>query len=251
MKSITILLLAFSVGLAGCKSAQIFPQPTVDEGQVLVTLTGVPKAGVTGPSEEISDSYSGDTMSVERGKRFQRVDYDEIENVVVILERIDGTEIKANNLPAASIDFDEDGFISPFYTFKLVDDYLKLQNKSDDTLTVFFASRSDLAFDFVEKPNTESDVDSKYFMQSDTIGEWTITIDEIDSAQATLLTTFGLAWIGSSDEQAFFGNLDDGEYIVKVIAPRLPVVTRTLTVTKGKRSAVNVKLTVNGLPKSK
>ncbi|MCF6227092.1 MAG: hypothetical protein L3J82_00265 [Planctomycetes bacterium] len=251
MKSSILLLLIISISIAGCKSTPNYPQPTPGEGQVLVTLTGVPKAGVTGPSEEISDSYSGDTMSVERGKRFQRVDYDEIEDVVVILERVDGNPIYSVAIEDLTIVIEDDGFDSSLYAVKLGIGWLNFKNESDTTVYVVLADEENAPWGINVGDNSTSGMGENYPGMPDGAGEWTVTIDEIESAEAIVIATHGLIWTGTSDEQAFFGNLDEGEYIVRVIAPRLPVVTKTITITEGKRSTINVKLTVNTLPKAK
>lgn len=255
MKSITILFLALSLGLAGCKSAQTFPQPTADEGQVLVTLTGVPKTGVTGPKSESTDIYSNSEMSVERGKRFERVDYDEIENVVVILERVDGEGLVSNggfSFGNIEILIDDDGFMHGQYSIVDGDrNAVEIHNKTGDAINVFGINEKDASFSFSIPKGKYKSLEPSFFDNPNHGGKWTISIDEMADVMGDITVVNGLSWVGSSDEGAFFGNLEAGEYIVRVIAPRLPEVTKTLTVTKGKRSTVAVKLTVNGLPRVK
>ena len=236
--------------LSACSSTPSYPPPRADSGQILVQLQGSPREGVSGPkTEEVQEEYSRSRESVEQGRAFERVDYDEIDDVVVIVDA--GAAVLTDSplvLPdATEIEVDEDGFSRFQYlgvrrtrgkaTFTL-------QNSLDREIHVYGFNGND---DYFEQ--TVSSGTLATFAVSEP-GRYEVFCEEEESFSCVLFVADGpFAWIGTSDEDAFFNYMPAGSFEVTVHAPRLPASTKTVTVAKGKRETVTADLTVNDLPK--
>lgn len=255
MKLLTVLLASVVAMIAGCESTPNYLPPTADECQVLIRLQGQPKTGVTDAKEEVTDLYSGETMSVENGKKYERVDYDEIENVIVILERVDGSNVMlrgSSRQHDIDVDFDEDGFsIESPIVLDSTTSSVTFRNQSSSAMHVFGVNGKDISFELKVEANRNRQAPLVLAKGLSHHNTWELSIDENDDSTLLIIVTNGISWTGASDEQAFFEKLVEGEYILRVIAPRLPEVRTSFIAVKGERKTVDIKLTVNNLPKAK
>lgn len=232
--------------LAGCAGMPSFPDPEPGQGQIVVDLKGEPREGVGGPAREtVIDGYSVGSQSVEQGKRFERVDYDAIEDVVVIVGAASGRRSTAPS--AAAVEITGDGFSRSQLLLagnSSLPNTLTVTNRRDDELTVFAFSDTDEYFEVTIKPGETGKVGrlaaGRYQMMSD---------EDEDLYCVLFVTEARLAWIGPSDDYPFFDGLAPGEYELRVYAPRLPEWSKLVNVTAGERTIVAARLTVNELPK--
>lgn len=239
--------------ITGCASAPSYPQPQGSNGQILVQLSGEAKDGVRGPKKrEVRGEYSTTRESVEKGANFERVDYDEIEDVVVIVSGADDRVSEVPILPpdAAEIQLDENGFGRS--------QYLTVKNRRGPEGRASFTFRNlrDEDVNFYAVNENDGFIEGKVsagalgtFSVSEA-GRYDLYCEEDDSLHCVLFVSDDrLAWIGSSDSDAFYNYIPPGEYTVAVHAPRLPEWSKRLTVSAGKRETVTAELTVNKLPK--
>ncbi|MHC4840296.1 MAG: hypothetical protein ACYTDT_04945 [Planctomycetota bacterium] len=247
MKLITILCALSLLLTVGCESTPDYPLPRTDEGQVLVKLVGVPKKGTSDPRREIVDDYTGQELSVEQGKRFQRVDYNEMEDVVVVLEH--GNERVRTGKQTPVYEIDEDGFDASLKAISLggKGSVVSFMNDSDQKLTIFGINDNGDSFELTVASGESGNLSRSKLKP----GVYSVSVDELDIPEVTLIATDGYSWNGNSEDMAFFADLVDGSYMLRVIAPRLPEVSQGIIVINGQRENVTVNLTVNDLPKAK
>lgn len=254
-KTVFAILAAVSMALlSACGSTRSFPEPQGEQGQVLVNMLGAPKEGVGGPkTEEERDDYSLMRVSIEQGEAFERVDYDNIDDVVVIVRR-NGVEPSgpftlnsAATIPELVVDdegFDHQQLLAVLQTTAgKTAAKIAIRNKSKQTLNVFGFNEND-GFDIEVKAgqSAEASVGSA--------GVYEIYTEQHEFAVCVLhVTGSDDAWIGPSEEPAFFNNLAPGEYSVTVYPPRLPEWSHTLKVKAATRETVDAVLTVNLLHK--
>lgn len=239
--------------VGACSSTPSYPPPQSGSGQILVQLNGQPREGIGGPKrEEVVEEYSTSRESVEQGKAFERVDYDEIEDVVAVIDTGVPTLPDVPLKPFFTPEFrlDEEGFDRSQYL--AVKNRrgpkgrvsIAVHNTLDRDVLVFGVNADD---DFFELTVSKGALATVSFSAA---GRYDVYCEADESFHCVLLVAEGpYAWIGTSDESAFFDHLPPGSYDVTVYAPRLPAWNRRVTVTAGKRETVTADLTVNDLPK--
>lgn len=218
-------------------------------------LKGEPREGVGGPKREsVTDGYSIRSESVEKGEAFERVDYEAIEDIVVLLDARTPGDSPTTDPDVARLEVDEDGpdrsqmlmqgdLSGGFYS--LPPSRLEIVNHRDESLTIVGFSDTGEFFEATIGADDTGEVGALV------AGRYEVTCDEIEDFLVILHVTEDLhGWIGSSDEYPFFDHLPPGEYTLSIQPPRLPEVTRSVTVTAGERKIVTAKLSVNDLPKA-
>ncbi|MBZ0136144.1 MAG: hypothetical protein K8I27_07215 [Planctomycetes bacterium] len=254
MNRIQLLLVGLALtAISGCASAPSYPPPKADSGQILVQLNGKAKEGVGGPKREtVEQEYSRTRESVEQGKAFERVDYEELEEVIVvvssglpILEDTPITDKATVTLTVNGDGFDRSQVVSgPLSVFRKVLSGIRIRNELDHPLLIYGFSKDGDSFEVEVPANGEAQAN---VIQA---GIYEVYCEQDESMSCVWhAVTRGKVWSGPSDEQAFFDRLPAGTYEVLVYPPRLPVWSRTITVTAGKRETVTADLTVNDLPK--
>lgn len=232
------LVLALALTSA-CTTTPSYPEPTVDSGQILIELKGEAKDGVTGPkSTRDRTDYESTGRSVEQGKAFERVNYEELEDVVVIIKGA-GNSGQAGG---ASVEIGRDGF-SRSQLMMDKGSELSIRNRRDAALTVVGFS-ADEFFEIKVAANATATT------RVAASGSYVVTCDEDETLSCTLFVLGDDAgWIGNSSDAAFFNGVAPGEYSVFVHGPRLPCWYGKAKVTAGNRVTLNAGLTVNKMTK--
>ncbi|MCB9931960.1 MAG: hypothetical protein H6841_00900 [Planctomycetes bacterium] len=241
-------VVALCVLIAGCGSTPHYPPPQGGNGQILVQLNGEPKQGAPkAKMGEVRDDYNIRRESIEQGKAFERVDYDALEDVVVIVSG--GTTSLVSAPPAATeLELDDDGFNRAQMLVVIraggKSASFTLHNQRKQAVHVYGFNERDGSFE------GEISAGALGTVNVSQAGRYDVYCEEDDSLHCVLFVTDGdRAWIGNSDADAFFDDLPAGEYEVRVYPPRLPAWTKTVEVTAGKRETLTAELTVNNLPK--
>lgn len=236
--------------LSGCASTPSYPDPQPGEGQVLVNLKGVPRQGVKGPKRDtVRDDYSTSVESIEQGKNFERVRYDRLPDVVVLLETANGSPVHppAPGVQATGsvLTLGKKGFdhvqccVNHGATMALT-----VRNERQTAVDLFFDGEAGTFATLHLEAGKEGSIKLGR-------GIHDVTCDQEESAACRVFVTLeGELWCGTSEQQAFFGSLQPGDYEVSVYAPRLPVVRNHVQVSGGQRAQVTAELTVNALPKA-
>lgn len=246
--------------LAGCAMGPSYPDPSPNSGQVLVHLQGQPREGVGGPATrtEVAE-YSLVRRSVEEGDQYQRVDYDALEDVVVVLRRTDGgrfigqlhTEAWRNaDLdswdPRVHLRAGERGFDHTQRIGYEPDDEgpsLVVSNARAEALDLYFISAAGEVFELAVAAGASAGIRLA-------AGTYEVECDQQDQLYCTVyLLDKEAGWIGSSRYSAFFDTLPPGRYEVTVYPPRLPSWSSAVDVAAGERAVVTAPLTVNELPR--
>ncbi|KAF0243412.1 MAG: hypothetical protein FD180_3396 [Planctomycetota bacterium] len=240
-----LTLLALSVFAAGCGGKE-YPQPKPDRAQLLVKLAARAKEGVKGPKGDSGDGYSSAGMSPERAKCYERVDYDDLEDIAVLLK---GSSL-GDGGPAptsARLTISNDG---PDHRLVLLGPkkhtQLTLRNSMKVTLTLGCMGPSGDGFLTSVPPGQEGVV-----TLSDP-GIYELNCDEDECLHVTLVvapTTW--AALGKSGDEVFFDGVVPGEIDVVIQAPRLPDVSRRVSATAGIRATVDAEVSVNRMEESK
>ncbi|MBE7492456.1 MAG: hypothetical protein HS108_11945 [Planctomycetes bacterium] len=238
--------------LAACASAPALPDPQPGKGQIVVSLKATPKEGVRGPRKErVVDDYATSHESIESGRQYQRVKYDEIPDVVVLCSG--GTGPAAAQLVAA-----KDGLDHSQLALSLAG--------GQGPVRVNVTNRRDKALTFVAVPRDAevvgatttgaariSDVavapGQTVVLNLASAAIYDLTCEEDENLTCVVYVTSAGAWIGTTKQKAFFDGLAPGEHDVIVYGPRLPVVRRTVRVAAGVREQTEAELTVNRLHK--
>jgi len=240
----------------GCATTPVFPDPRPDSGQIVVSLEGVPREGVTGPKREtIQADYSSYSESVERGKAFERVRYDALEDVIVMVARRDAGAVypvpsSVDSRSGPELMLSSRGFV--------VDGDPCVQHPHEWCGLLQFNVRNWLhepAELYIEGDRGELRTVSiapgeraELMLPS---GVHVITTDAIDGATCKVFATDqGAVREMRAGRAELFNLLRPGEYEISVYAPRLPVVHQGVTVEAGKRTEFTAELTVNHLPKA-
>jgi len=235
--------------LSACGSTPTYPQPAGDNGQILVQLNGEPREGAPkAKTREVRGEYTTGRQSVEQGKAFERVDYDAIEDVVVI---VDAGAPVLRDVPelapsAGEITLDDEGFNRAQYLarHRKGGASFTLHNQRKQAVHLYGFSETDDSFE------AEVSAGALGTIKVAKAGRYDVYCEEDETLHCVLFAEAGpYCWIGSSDDDAFFDMLPPGEYEVHVHAPRLPAWSRKVKVTAGKRETLTAELTVNNLPK--
>jgi hypothetical protein len=248
------VLIGALVLLSACGSTRKLPEPQADRGQILVNLLGKPKEGVGGPkTEEERSEYSMSRTSNERGRAFERVDYNNIADVVVIVRRngvepsgpftLNG-ETKLPELTVTEEGFDHQQLLAVLRTTGgKTAAKIKINNESGQKINAFgFNEKDGFDVEIAAGGSAEASVSMA--------GVYEIYTEQHEFAVCVLhVTGSDEAWFGATEEAAFFDNLTPGEYSITVYPPRLPEWTHTLTVKPAKRETIDAELTVNVLHK--
>jgi hypothetical protein len=255
MNKFAIAIAACSLlALSACGSTRKLPEPQADSGQILVNLLGKPKEGVGGPkTEEERAEYSSIRVSIEQGDAFERVDYDKLSDVVVIVRR-NGVEPSGpftlnSQAEVPELVIDEEGFnhqqlLSVLQTTSgKTAAKIAFRNKTSGTLNVFGFNEND-GFDIEVKAGERAEATVA------SAGVYEIYTEQHEFAVCVLhVSGSDDVWFGATDQPAFFDKLTPGDYSVTVYPPRLPEYSHTLTVKAAKRETVDAVLTVNLLHK--
>lgn len=237
--------------LTGCGGMPSFPDPQPGRGQIVIELQGEPREGVTGPVKETEiEEYQIKRVSVEQGKAYERVDYDEIEDVIVILNADVPTlrDVPAPDSRPRVLTISDDGFDrSQIATSSVASgrkswSIITVVNERDQDLTLYGFSNDGASFEVLAPANGKATAKTLHS------GTYEIYCDEDETLSCTWYATKGNVWIGPSDEYPFFDYLPSGEYEICVYAPRLPEWSKIVKVTAGQRTSITAKLTVNDLP---
>jgi hypothetical protein len=232
------MLLAFVV--CACSSARSYPEPSGNDGQILVKLEGKPKEGTKAPkTAEEREDYSISRRSLEQGESFERVDYDAIDDVVVVILH-SGSAVTHGKPKDEEVEVDDEG-LSRSQLLMQPGGNFTVRNTRDVALTIVGVSMEDI-FELKVGPNSSASI------RLEKPGEYEITSDEDESLFAFMWVTLDAAWIGNSKDDAFFDNFPPGDYSVSVHAPRLPCWYRKIKVSAAKRVDLTAELTVNGMP---
>jgi len=234
----------------GCASAPSYPEPQGSNGQILVNLKGEPKVGVRWPwRQEVRDEYDFKREGVDQGEAFERVDYGDLKDVVVVADPGRALpEPTPGPVPAADeLKLDRDGFsrvqLLAVAGGQASQASFALINRRSSAVHIYGFNEADESFEATVGANARSTV------VVPGTGRYDIFCDEDESLHCVLFVTDRPAWIGSSGSGAFFDELPPQEYTVTVYAPRLPEWSTKVTVTTGKRATLTARLTVNNLPK--
>jgi hypothetical protein len=229
------------------ESCASYPEPLGEIGQILVRLRGEPKKGVGGAE---TGGYGVAPESVDQGGAFERVDYGDLQDVVVVVDP-GGTLPEGVPGPApvaAALHLGKDGFnrlqllavtAGPGGAASFT-----LSNQRDSAVHIFGSSETGALFE------AAVDAKARRSIRVSEVGRYDIYCDEDESLHCVLFVTDRPAWIGSSRSGAFFDDLRPGEYAVTVYPPRLPKWFKRVTVTAGQRATLTAPLTVNNLPQA-
>jgi len=242
-------LLPLVLLLAACTSTPEYPPPQADKAQVVIKVTATPKAGVKAPRTE--GQY--DKESVEKGRRFTRVNYSEMDCIAVVVKganpiprdgiRMAEVEILsdgfATDLVVAEVLFDDSGSQWPTVTFR---------NERGQALTLYGAAQGNNAATF--EVNVPANGKSSCTLTK--AGLYDVYCDEDEKLFCQIVATENaLASQCESGGELFFDGLAPGAYEVEVYAPRLPVWRMKFEAVAGKRETLYAEVTVNKLPKAK
>lgn len=233
--------------VAGCASAPKWPDPQPGSGQIVVQLRGVAREGVSGPkTERVQGEYAAHNESVERGQAFERVRYDRLEDVVVVLEHHGGKAIAADPAEQTPLVLGRAGFSSVQYAAGAGHGgQVLLRNDLGEAVEIFASSQSGEFHSVQIAAGATQDLALG-------AGIYDLTCDAMGSASCRLVVTrTGRTWRGSAHESAFWDGLEPGKYVIGVYAPRLPVVVQTVNVAGGERQTLLAELTVNTLPRAR
>lgn len=257
MKQAVIICVALACALlAGCAMGPSYPEPQPDSGQLLIELMGQPREGVGGPVTYTDvQHYALVKRSIEQGRAYERVEYDALEDVVVVLQRADGKPSQPNPWGdsgmysedvGVNITAGEDGFncvqelgIALAVDFKL----LRVENKRSAALDLYFISdKGD-----VLTLNVPADDSATIELSA---GTYEVECDQDEALTCTIYILHQQAgWIGNSRDGAFFDFLAPGKYEIMVYPPRLPSWSASADVEAGRRATVTAPLSVNQLPR--
>ncbi|MCC6466543.1 MAG: hypothetical protein IT463_14475 [Planctomycetes bacterium] len=225
--------------LLGCASAPSRPEPAAGAAQLVVQFDGQARTGVKRAAAGSSDSYGrGQGGS---GKAFAKVDYSSIDDVIVLIDR---TTVAA---PAvAELELDRDGFARAQYLASAAGGGpARLVIHNDTGAEAHVVGFSDeQGFEVSIAPGARAEVNVA------APGAYELTCDEVENAATIVHVTTCRSWQGESEDEAFFDDLEPGLCHVTVLAPRLPVVHRTVELAAGRRQTVVAPLTVNTLPRA-
>lgn len=262
--TLSFFLFPFSF-FAACASVPVYPDPTPGEGQILVELKGIPRDGVKGPVREtVRDDYSSHSESVEKGKAFERVKYDQLEDVLTLLTRADGEDVYAIHFTFGTDDgttltltrdgFTSDGKLRRQVPLNLCGWFWLYLNNDLDVPVEFYLEHENGGLTAITVPAKST---HKGRLPP---GVHDLTCDQVGSAGCRVVATSGgaLSYYTHDAEvselgryvNGFFNDLRPSEYDIVVYPPRLPEVRKRVTVEAGKRTTVIAELTVNHLPKA-
>jgi hypothetical protein len=226
--------------LTGCAGGPRWPDPAPDSGQLVVHLEGAARKGVRGPATEAGGVYEG-PRSIEQGPQFERVDYSRIHDVIVILHDAP----PAADFPRAQLTLTPAGFDRGQVLLTPVDGsaQLVLRNRTASPVTLWAMGPEGAAFELSIPARSTAQT------QLAEPGEYEVLCEEAPEAAARVVVVANhAAWIGRSDQPAFFDALPPGTYALTVLAPRLPRWSGRAAVRAGERAEVRVPLSVNTLP---
>jgi hypothetical protein len=249
------LLFVAVLAMTGCSTTPDYPPPAADKAQIVVKVTATPKTGASGPHTE--GQY--DKESVEKGKRFTRVNYSKMDCIAVVVSEVAGLNDDIADLSPTTVELGGTGFKKDL---QLV--YLKKASHAfhgaEHTLpvSVYFANDRDGAVTLYGsvQGSDASPFEVKVPAHGQTIcqlsepGLYDVYCDEDEGVYCQILaTTSPHSTVCKSGGEAFFDSLPPGAYDVEVYAPRLPMWKAKVTATAGKRETLYAEVTVNGLPK--
>jgi hypothetical protein len=198
MKNFALMGLAMiALVTCACSSARSYPEPAGNDGQILVQLEGKPREGVKNPKTvEEREEYSISRRSVEQGRSFERVDYDSIDDVVVVILHSGPAAIsgKPRNEEA---EVDDEG-LSRSQLLMQPGGNFTVRNTRDTALTIVGVSLEDI-FELKVGPNSSASI------RVDQPGEYEITSDEDESLFAFMWVTLDAAWLSCSHESSLQG----------------------------------------------
>lgn len=249
-KSLAALMLAAATLPFGCATAPTYPPPAADKAQVVVKVTATPKAGVQAPRTE--GQY--DKESVEKGRRFTRVNYSKMDCIAVVVKS--ANLMPRDGIRMAEVEVLQDGFATDLILAEVLFDNsdsqwptVTFRNGRDQALTLYGAAQgNDAAMFEVTVP-----ANGKASCTLTKAGLYDVYCDEDEKLFCQIVATDSstLASLCESGGEVFFNDLPTGSYDVEVYAPRLPVWRMKVNATAGKRETLYAEVTVNKLPKAK
>jgi hypothetical protein len=253
MRLAAVMTVALMLAACGTRGP-VYPDPEPHEAQLVVQLHGEPREGVRRPTRRtVRDGYTTRLVTDEDGAAFERVDYNRIEDVVVMVWplAIITTGVQASWTETLDIEFTDSGFSRMQYLGERTG-HLRVHNRRTEDVTIFGHGAGD---EFFEKliPAGDSAVIDLPVVQAiplDFGGTFELYCEEDENAGARLFVVGRDAqgWIGNSDEEAFFVHfITEWPVSVQVFAPRLPVWHGTAELERGARTTIQAHLSVNRL----
>ncbi|MFO0983426.1 MAG: hypothetical protein U1E76_17115 [Planctomycetota bacterium] len=227
---------------AACSLIQRHPEPKPGMSQILVEVKALPKTGIKPPQREPGSGYGGMYASVEEDWRYRRVDYADLQDVVVLLEggALPGPApphaprlVAAREHDLITLDHDQ-VLIAP-------DGRLELHNRTDRPLHFYSTSEAWHWLELTVPPASGATA------AAPAPGQHELLCEE-DEALKTTVVCAPCGAVARSGDELLFDDLPPGEYRVLVIAPRLPAFAATVKTRAGERTTVAARLTVNDLP---
>ncbi|MCE9582328.1 MAG: hypothetical protein K8T20_07530 [Planctomycetes bacterium] len=236
-----LTMLGLTAFLAGCGGPD-HPPPAPDKAQLEVKLVAKANPDVHGPRSDSEDAYSSSGSNPEKGRCYERVDYDDMGDIAVWLRG--GGLGEGGPVPAtARLRVGDDGadhrlvLLGPKKRTQLT-----LENGTKKTLTLGCQGPKNDGFLATVPPGKEAVVTLSE------PGVYEMTCDEDECLLVTLVVApTSWAALGRSGSDVFFDNLPPGEFEVVVQAPRLPDVIRKVSARAGARSKVEAKVSVTCL----
>lgn len=242
--------------LAACAATPEYPPPQAQSAQVVIKVTATPKAGVKPPRTE--GQYEKE--SVEKGRRFTRVNYSEMDCIAVVVRPAfapSRLEFGRNPRPEAIVSIGADGFSRDLvavcmdkvalYGSRMSAAVVSFENRRGKPLTLFGAVQGgEETFELTVAPGAKRDC--TLAME----GIYDVYCDEDEKLFCQIVVTRSpFVALCESGGEVFFDALPPGQYEVEVYAPRLPLWRAKFNAVAGKREMVYAEVTVNGLPKAK
>lgn len=252
-----MLALTFIAMLAmtGCTTTPEYPQPAADKAQIVVKVTATPKTGAQGPRTE--GQY--DKESVEKGRRFTRVNYSKMDCIAVVVRpRPQGgsrvyakLNVESPVIQIGAESFDRDlsiAFLASMQTGSgtRMAATIGFENLRDKAMTLYGAAQGD--GDALFEMTIGANKSASCMVHKE--GIYDVYCDEDERLFCQFIVSNSpYMELCESGGELFFDALTPGEYEVEVYAPRLPVWKAKINTTGGKRETLYAEVTVNKLPK--
>ena len=237
MRRLTVSFLAMLVAV-GCRQG---PRPDAGMAALRVKVIAEPKAGVQPPPSAVS---THDAPTDQSYGPHARVDYAQLDNIVVWVEAASKPATPPTTPPPLSVDVNPqksshgiDGVVS-------VGQKLVLKNAGSSPQTIYSVSDGN---DF-ELPSVPPNGSGEFVIRSPGLIEIFADASK-DIAVQVFATPTPWAQIGRSGQTLDFNNIPPGSYQILSWHPRLPGSNQPVTLSANQVSEATIKVGVNSLPK--